>query len=123
MGYYTNYELEMKGFNYNTEIPEEAEVIKVLAKLEPNIFGLSTNHKDFAECLYQPMKWYNHKEVLKEVSKQFKDIIFTLHGEGEEAEDIWNEYYLNGEVFIAKATIHIPSFEEIYNKETGNSND
>jgi hypothetical protein len=119
MGYYTNYELEMKGFKSDTTVPTEEEVIKVLAELEPNIFGLSTGHKDFAECLYQPMKWYGHEKTLKKISEQFRDIIFTLHGEGEEAEDIWNEYYLNGEVFVAKAIIYIPTFKEVYNKQKG----
>jgi len=37
--------------------------------------------------------------------------MFTLHGEGEENEDIWDKYFLNGKCQVAKAEWTIPPFD------------
>lgn len=55
-------------------------------------------------------KWYEHQHDMLAFSARHSNILFTLHGEGEESDDIWNEYYLNGKVQVAKAQIQIAPF-------------
>ncbi len=42
--------------------------------------------------------WYNHKEDMQALSKMWPDILFTLTGIGEEQDDQWVEYHMNGKV-------------------------
>jgi hypothetical protein len=56
-------------------------------------------------------KWYEHQEDMRKFSALHSNILFTLHGEGEENDDLWNEYYLNGKLQIAKAQIQIAPFD------------
>jgi hypothetical protein len=56
-------------------------------------------------------KWYEHQDDMRRFSLLHCNILFTLHGEGEENDDLWNEYYLNGNLQVAKAQIQIASFD------------
>ena len=56
-------------------------------------------------------KWYEHTEDLVKFSAKHPNILFTLHGDGEENDDVWNKYFLNGKVQIAKAEIQIAPFD------------
>jgi hypothetical protein len=56
-------------------------------------------------------KWYQHEEELREFSKLHPGILFTLHGEGAENEDIWNKYFYAGKCQVAKAKISIAEFD------------
>ena len=119
MNHYDRFELTMRASTPNVNVPKESDVLKYLSKLNPVIFGLSDNDSEFIDFLYMPIRWPNRENELIKVSEKFKNVIFTLHSEGEEAGNIWNEYYFNGKSFVAKAIIHIPSFEEIYGKVKG----
>lgn len=48
---------------------------------------------------------------MKAFSVEHPMMLFTLHGEGEESGDIWNEYYLAGKVQVAKALLQIAPFD------------
>lgn len=52
-------------------------------------------------------KWYEHDTDMIEMSKDFPNVLFKLHGEGEEVGDIWDSYYLNGKSQDHKAKIMI----------------
>ena len=41
--------------------------------------------------------WYEHKEDMIKMSKEFPAVEFSLHGEGEDRDDVWTEIYFNGE--------------------------
>jgi hypothetical protein len=58
------------------------------------------------------VKWYDAEDDLREISKEFPEVLFELHGEGEDVGDIWNEYFKNGKVQYCKAEIVIPPFDE-----------
>lgn len=58
-------------------------------------------------------KWYEHQAEMREFSKLHPSVLFTLHGEGEENDDIWTEYYLNGKVQVAKAQVQIAPFDPV----------
>jgi hypothetical protein len=55
--------------------------------------------------------WREHTRDLLLFSSNNQGILFTLHGEGEENADVWNEYFLNGKVQVAQAKMTIPPFD------------
>lgn len=57
-------------------------------------------------------RWYEHQEDMRRVSARYPGFLFTLHGEGEENEDIWNEYYLGGKMQVEKAQVVIAPFNK-----------
>lgn len=57
-------------------------------------------------------KWYDHEEDMRAMSQAIPDVVFKLHGEGEENDDIWDSYYLNGKSQTHKARIVIDPLDE-----------
>lgn len=60
----------------------------------------------------ESVKWYEHEDHIRALSKEFPNVLFTLRGEGEESGDIWNKYFLNGKMQMAKAQIAFDPFDE-----------
>lgn len=56
------------------------------------------------------MKWYEHEEHMKLLSKAFPQFIFQLNGEGEEAGDIWVKWFHKGKMQGGKAKVVLPEF-------------
>ena len=48
---------------------------------------------------------------MKELSKLFPGYVFKLNGEGEDDEDLWNKYYVNGKEQVCNAIITYPPFD------------
>lgn len=57
-------------------------------------------------------KWYEADKQLAEFSKKYPGWLFILYGEGEEAGDMWKNYYLNGKMQEAIAKITYDEFDE-----------
>lgn len=58
------------------------------------------------------LKWYGEMiKGMKDASLSFPDVLFIVHGEGEENTDIWDEYYLNGKYYKNEAIITMPEFD------------
>jgi hypothetical protein len=59
------------------------------------------------------MKWYDHKADMISLTKRYPKYLFKLHGEGEDREDLWNLYLINGKYqkSYAKITITYPQFD------------
>lgn len=57
-------------------------------------------------------KWYEHEADMRKMSEEIKQVLFTLHGEGEESGDIWTAYFLNGKMQKEKAQIQIAGFDK-----------
>lgn len=75
---------------------------------------VSEEDYDYLEDLFMDsMKWYEHEGEMCEISKLFPDYYFCLHGDGEEYDDIWKEYYHNGECVRAQGYIEV-YYEEPY---------
>lgn len=107
MGYYTTYSLNME----NSQ-SEDAQRIYDFAKEKDMdfIWGFTVDGETIETS--DPMKWYEHEEEMREISRAFPHILFKLHGEGEETGDIWNEYYRDGKMQRCNAEIIIPPFDE-----------
>lgn len=60
---------------------------------------------------YDSVNWYGHEEDMRAISKEFPDIHFELHGEGEINDDIWTQHFVNGKSQLCRAEIIIPPFD------------
>lgn len=45
------------------------------------------------------VKWYDYVDDMKKLSQNFPDVIFKLHGEGEDRMDMWIHYFCNGKSY------------------------
>lgn len=102
MGYNTNYSLDL-----HNVIGIEESIISALREKEIIRYALDENLDS-----YDSVKWYDHETDMREISKQFPNVIFELHGEGENNEDIWDKYFRNGKMQACYAKIVIPPFDE-----------
>lgn len=98
MGYYTDFELTFSG-----DI-EYDELLDALNKV--------TEYKWHDDLTLPSVKWYNHKVDMQIISTMFPDVVFTLHGDGEESSDIWQEYFKNGKSQYAHSEVTFEKFDE-----------
>lgn len=122
MGYYTSYTLTAKYFTTGDEVdlselflPKEEVVTEVCSTChQPHKTMVEQQKYEFINyaidengATYDSVKWYNHDEDMIKLSLEFPEIVFTLHGEGEETDDRWKKYYLNGKMQEARAKITV----------------
>lgn len=50
-------------------------------------------------------KWYDHYDEMIILSKEFPSLYFELEGQGEDHDDLWKEYFHNGEGMHSDAQI------------------
>lgn len=48
---------------------------------------------------------------MKQLSKEFPNVLFKLHGEGEDKYDIWDKYFMDGKMQSCYAEIICPPFD------------
>lgn len=104
MGYYTQYSLEIEYFNPPKNINSDelkTLVNQVLPLIESELSEISGYDVHLFE---DTLKWYDHEEDTKKISKKYPDFLFKLKGHGEEAGDVWLKYFLNGKMQKAKIT-------------------
>lgn len=103
MGYYTDYSLEVRGIQNEDEYIALCEEVK-------NFYGLYVNESKpfdtktyFSTC--EEAKWYDHETDMRELSRKFPNMTFCLEGDGEDRDDMWREYYHNGDMEYCAAQI------------------
>ena len=105
MGYQTSYSLKAELFigGRKAELVDDSplqEVIKELRDTNGNAeYALDIDGETGETC-----KWYEHEAELKSFSAKHPNVLFTLHGEGEETGDIWDKYFLNGKCQVDNPT-------------------
>ena len=118
MGYDTRYSLdisqtdvlkEIKGLDANGK-PASIFVREMLDynSIKKEICELS----GYSYCWIEACKWYDHETDMRKFSKKYKDVVFTLSGEGEESGDLWIKYFKNGKMQVSKARIEYDSYNE-----------
>lgn len=91
MGYYTYFEITIPAKF------DELDVIEKLEKISEYKFESSrSNEKTKTFATAESYKWYDHESNMFELSEMFPKILFQVDGDGEESDDLWRTYYLNG---------------------------
>ena len=109
MGYYTRHWLKIQdGSKADLTCGEILnKTIEKLTELDVMDYALDENLYP-----YDGVKWYDHKDHMKILSNEIKNVVFLLEGEGEESGDIWKEYWLNGRYQRCDAQIWFDEFDE-----------
>ena len=104
MPYHTSYSLQMA-----SPIPTELEKAVAILRESSEDAGeaLSASGDSNRWC-----KWYAHEEDMRQLSRRFPDLLFTLSGKGEENEDIWVKYFKAGRMQVSHAKITFDEFDE-----------
>lgn len=116
MGYYTCYEMTAKRVVDEAQAQsiknclEELGVLHYALHIEPDICCNVCGEVHFSSS--DAVKWYGHDLDMLECSKKFPEVLFCLHGEGEDSNDKWDAYYLNGKMQHCQAEITYPPFDE-----------
>lgn len=116
MGYYTNFDVEITGFQNEeeSEFFEFKEIHKKDASLHfIKYSGTSVILPYSISFNLHQYKWYDWEKDLVNVSKRWPHLMFDINGEGEEATDLWRARIRNGESEIVRAKIVFPEFEKI----------
>lgn len=123
MGYFTNFELNIYGVKDHgvintTDFTISEEVYdELLLEIEKmNLFS----DGDLEDGWWVEATWYDWEKDMCLFSSKFPDILFCLNGEGENFDDIWKAYFLNGETQFCPGVITYDEFD-IDNLQTINS--
>ena len=122
MGYLTLYKIK---FSHNKNaireyinnlLEEEKKKIDNYALENPNDLHMPIVHKcDFYWNTNEYVKWYDYDDDILRVSNEFKDVLITVYGNGEDDGDKWVQYFYNGRktaVYAAKIIIKYKDFSE-----------
>lgn len=104
MGYYTSHELK-------TSLTNEIEETKIIANFREVCENAKYAISDEGYC-EEPIKWYDSEKDLREFSKSYPEVLFTLIGSGEESGDLWMLYVKNGKAQMATAVLTYPEYDE-----------
>lgn len=106
MGYYTSYKLTVLNANMDeidSSVHPEWD--------EDSLYGDGLSIQSLITNNAEAMKWYNHEDEMRERSKQYPEYVFILDGDGEEAGDVWREFYKDGKTYSWTAEIKRPDFD------------
>ena len=99
MGYYTTYSLTLE------EGPRE-QFKKMLEDIDAM---MGENEMSSFESINA--KWYSYETDIKQLSLKYPDIIFRVNGDGEDSDDLWQDFWHAGKCFSEK--VHFASLSEI----------
>ena len=114
MGYRTYHTLQIKNVRPEDEdalIQEMDDIGIIGCALEGSLYRYDEDCVEFSGD--EAVTWYDCEEDMIKLSKKFPQMIFKLYGEGEDAQDLWNEYFQNGESETCVAEIHWPDPAQI----------
>lgn len=122
MSYYTQYELSAEWYHK----PIGTEQDDRIKELEDEIkkMGVFDSESCFDLGWWANTKWYDWEKDMALLSKRFPDFLFLLNGNGEEEDDIWGVYFLNGRIMRDARKIITKPFtvEELTMAEINESN-
>ena len=58
-----------------------------------------------------PTTWYRYREDMLEASRNWPKVLFLLEGQGQERDDDWKEYYIDGKLQRLEPTTVWPDFD------------
>lgn len=99
MGYYTHHSIKIERLT-DIDLTKDEHIDQI------------EKRSGYGYLFDEQVKWYDHKQEMKEYSSKYPKVLFILSGEGEESGDLWREYYLDGKVQTCKARITFDTFDE-----------
>lgn len=121
MGYYTDYSLSAEWRGKSPE-PTREKINGLEEEIERmNVFDFDG---DFDYGWWAIAKWYDWEKDMALLSKRFPDFLFTLEGNGENPDDIWGAYFLDGRIMRDTRIIVTKPFdaEKLTPASSGESN-
>lgn len=118
MGYYTCYTLYAKTPDDQRLLTETSDAINEWLK-EHQIIGYALGEYEDDDTntttweWHHDCKWYEHDEDMQALSEAFPDVVFCLHGVGEEQYDEWDSYWHHGENEECRVEVSMPKPERI----------
>jgi hypothetical protein len=118
MGYETKFDLDISSHTFKKEVKgldANGNPASVFISEHLDYGSIKKEISNAAGYTYlwsNPVKWYEHEKEMREFSKKYPEVVFTLHGEGEESGDLWIKYFKNGKMQTSKARIEYDSYDE-----------
>lgn len=109
MAYNTHYKLtaeplpSMRGMEVTniSELLADAGIGSSMVLLRQTAHNVTESH-EFA--------WYEHEKEMRSLSKRYSMLLFTLEGQGDDKDDRWRKYFVNGAMQEARACITFAEF-------------
>lgn len=92
MGYDTQYFLSVMTESEEHYKSIKTEVDAAVLAIDDGLFEDGTGGEWFA----YDAKWYTQEEDMYRLSVQFPKILWCLHGDGDDSDDLWDEYWQDG---------------------------
>lgn len=105
MGYYTYYNLSVFEYKNNTK----GEEVKNQIDFKKEICDIY--HNGSQGLCFKAIEWHNWEKDMLEFSKKYPDLLFQLNGEGEDNDDIWVAYFIDGKCQYSKVKLILDSFD------------
>lgn len=103
MGYSTCFTLKVHEGNKTIN-----EVLEDIGEKFEGLYYAVDENGDTSEGV----KWYEHEDDMRYLSKLYPSEVFVLYGEGEENDDTWYKYFKNGKMQSCYAKITYDEFDE-----------
>jgi len=122
MGYYTDYSLAVYGISVSGDTVTTSSVPTIVRNdlvAEIDKMGVFSQ-SDVEYGWYANAKWYDYADDMKYLSSKFPEVLFELHGAGEDQEDMWYAYFHDGREQHCPAVITYDDFclSKLGQKET-----
>ena len=106
MAYMTSYSL-----SWPEPGPDMDAVVQAMAEIAPYFNG----DQAFSRAVLNEGEegaWYDHDQDLRRLSQRFPGVLFTMQGQGENPDDLWETHYKGGKLQHCPAEITFPPFDE-----------
>jgi hypothetical protein len=106
MWYYTSHKINIYDLNMKQH-PKSQKIFGDICENEDVWYCFDSWYDNF----WDAVKWYGLEDALKEVSNNYKDIVFYVEWEWEENWDLWKGIFLNGKFRNYPAIITYPTID------------
>ena len=115
MGYYTDYQVEARGFRDREQAEFFAfKLVQAGIVNSTTRFHYSDGPTDMTvQFEIRETKWYDYADDLRKANKWFPDITIDVEGKGEEQGDQWRHRFRSGLDERVEAVISFPAFKVI----------
>ncbi len=116
MSYYTDFNLTAAQYQPDesfSDMPYVDDDIaeQILAELDKKVDVFTGKVPDLSFGVANAATWYDWEKDMLSISSVFPDILFKLDGGGDDTEDKWSAYFLNGKTQFCPVTFVQDKFD------------